>query len=251
MRTAILVTALCALAPAQASADRCAECHATLPAKGFVAAHLKEWADSPHAQAKVGCAACHGGDAAAADKEAAHQGVFNSGNPRSRVHFQQMPNTCGSCHARVLDRFEESKHFRALVEEGKGPTCATCHTAMGSAVLSADEVGRKCAACHKPGGLAPDDDNARLAARLMVELDATERLLETVETLAAYAASRGAALPEDRKISEARARFTGVTEQWHRFNPEGVRRDVQTAVRLIGDVQRAAAAAARKKGGKR
>lgn len=47
------------------------------------------------------CVACHGGDAAAEDKEVSHRGMFGKKNPG---HPQVWDKTCGRCHAYQLSR---------------------------------------------------------------------------------------------------------------------------------------------------
>jgi cytochrome c553 len=99
------------------------------------------------------CISCHG----------AH-GVRPTSDPRSPVHPQRQPETCGRCHADqalmaryelpadTLELFRGSVHGRALLERGSlaSPACADCHGAHGATPPRVDEVGRVCGSCHRP-----------------------------------------------------------------------------------------------------
>ncbi|MHC4413750.1 MAG: hypothetical protein ACYS0G_00545 [Planctomycetota bacterium] len=74
-------------------------------------------------------------------------------DPRSTIHKDNVPHTCGQCHIGVEEIYSKSIHGQ-LLEAGdeRGPVCATCHTAheivqpggVAFKLLSDD----RCGACH-------------------------------------------------------------------------------------------------------
>ena len=87
---------------------------------------LDTYLESVHAKAilKAGlidapsCSDCHG----------AHE-ILPIDDAGSRLSHASVPETCGSCHAIILDRWETgSAHGTAwLAEDDDGPVCTTCH----------------------------------------------------------------------------------------------------------------------------
>lgn len=107
------------------------------------------------------CVSCHG-----------VHGIRGPKSPRSSVNAQNVPYTCGHCHADPkymkgyvgrdgeplptdqLEKFETSVHGHALLEKGDlgAPACNDCHgnhAAMPPAVSSVAQV---CRACHIGNG---------------------------------------------------------------------------------------------------
>jgi len=76
----------------------------------------------------------------------------------SPIHFFEVANTCGRCHADVLDHYEIGIHGRLNARgETDAPTCTTCHGeheivptgAPGSPVSPTHVAGQTCAPCHE------------------------------------------------------------------------------------------------------
>lgn len=115
--------------------NSCAACHANLG--GASAAAVQDWNNSIHAQRNVTCADCHGGDPAAADKQAAHSATANFvGKPKT----VDIPALCAGCHARVdlmrqfdlptdqWAKYQQSVHGKELAKgDTNVATCFTCH----------------------------------------------------------------------------------------------------------------------------
>jgi cytochrome c553 len=100
---------------------------------------------SVHARNAVTCDACHGGDAKARDKAAAHAVNF-IGKP-SAVEQLTM---CGACHRQPPAEFRTSLHFPKNFEAPR-VTCSDCHGAhtVGSAARSRDfSFATFCTNCH-------------------------------------------------------------------------------------------------------
>jgi cytochrome c553 len=104
--------------PSQANTNTCVACHQQ---KGDEAVAL--FAPSTHAKAGFKCNRCHGGDAKAADKAAAH-GLNFVGKPTA----SQSLAMCGTCHTSQLAAFKTSMHVGKQVN-AISMTCSDCHGA--------------------------------------------------------------------------------------------------------------------------
>ena len=127
--------------PGRLGAVKCASCHDDEAAK---------YRDSIHARAKEkagligapGCADCHGKHDVKPHTDAA-----------SRVYRPRIPETCGSCHAGIKEKFDVGVHA-AMLKRGdpKAPSCVDCHTAH--TIQRADtnawrlSVTGECGTCH-------------------------------------------------------------------------------------------------------
>lgn len=123
----------------------CAQCHASA---------IKGYRDSVHGRALFdaglvsapACVDCHGS-----------HGILPKADPTSQVSHAKTPDTCGKCHAFILDDWRQSSHGKVWSQPGKagekGPTCVTCHGSHGilhpqtqAARLQLPET---CSQCHK------------------------------------------------------------------------------------------------------
>lgn len=78
-------------------------------------------------------------------------------NPKSKIYWQNVPNTCGKCHENVLQTYLRSSHGKAAME-GKieVPVCTDCHgehtikshTDSRASVFTASVSTKVCAHCH-------------------------------------------------------------------------------------------------------
>ncbi|MCG3128123.1 MAG: Cytochrome b6-f complex iron-sulfur subunit [Phycisphaerae bacterium] len=98
------------------------------------------------------CIDCHG----------SHD-VLRHDNPKSRTYFQNVPTTCGHCHADrelmraynrsadIVEQYKQSIHGRNLLErsDSGSPNCATCHGSHAAAPPGVAEVGHVCGKCHQ------------------------------------------------------------------------------------------------------
>jgi multi-heme cytochrome with CxxCH motif len=125
-----LILALMAGGVAAANADDCLECH-----RAKTPAAVRQWQESAHGRAKVGCAACHGTDHALIEKGEA------------RVSMK----VCGGCHPKALAGHTASRHGMGL-HSGWGCTrnlpgrsvaeCRFCHDENSAAPLSTVQCAR-------------------------------------------------------------------------------------------------------------
>jgi hypothetical protein len=140
-----------AAAPLESSCEGCHRDPDFLVTNNQLYNYYQEWSGSVHQQEEVTCDDCHGGDARAEGKEAAHADGVRASDPASGIYFKNVPETCGTCHDEVLEGFSKSSHFEHVEKkqgDEQGPTCVTCHGSIDSAVLDVNTVAEACARCH-------------------------------------------------------------------------------------------------------
>ena len=132
----------------------CAKCHSNPRLMDETRVHepqaAQQYIDSMHGRGLIvdglivapSCNDCHG----------VHN-IWPSTDPRSTIHKDNVPDTCGSCHLGVERIYLNSIHGQLLLAgDERGPVCATCHTAhqiikpgVGPFKLQSDQ---KCGQCH-------------------------------------------------------------------------------------------------------
>lgn len=133
----------------------CAKCHAdpalVKQAKIRTADVYKLYLDSIHGRAlsrsgllvAANCSDCHG----------SHD-VRRHTDPAARVYRENIPETCGQCHAGVLTTYWESAHGQAVrAGNVKAPVCSDCHTAHQIRRVEMDpwklQIVQECGTCHE------------------------------------------------------------------------------------------------------
>lgn len=192
-----------------AEANSCIDCHKTLADPSHVKHSFLEWEQSVHAKKQVTCNSCHGGDPAKAEKKEAHAGVLNSNNPKSRVFYQTIPKTCGTCHEQY-QAFQKSRHYMMLQKTGKGPNCATCHGAMATKVLSLKEMQETCNLCH------PKPYQAYEVIAIIRKTALSLSLLKDALGAAKQAGSPVAVA--EAELGRAQADLSLAKQAWHTFH---------------------------------
>ena len=152
--------------PAPGGPDECLRCHSTL-AEPRYATPAASFAEDVHRQRGFTCVSCHGGNASAADQDAAKApGTGFRGAPRGAAQIA----ACASCHsdAELMRRFvprqrvDQAAEYAVSVHgqrlaagDTKVATCASCHGAHGIRVASdarspvfPTNVAATCASCH-------------------------------------------------------------------------------------------------------
>lgn len=210
--TALMILAHLGAFPRPSSAaDGCAACHARAPETRTTAHTYADWKTSVHGNAGIGCQACHGGDAAASGKAAAHKDMRPSGDPGSVVYFTRIPETCGACHEAEYSAFKKSRHASELARSGKGPNCVTCHGSMASRIIDARDMEMTCTLCHRKPTKAH-------AARVAVD-EARDVLHRFDERLKKARAGGTLDLKKyDGAYKELLARYQALQVDWHSFD---------------------------------
>jgi hypothetical protein len=216
----------------EAVQDSCVGCHANadfLVRNKKLYDYYQDWELSVHRDAGVTCSDCHGGDPAAPDKEAAHQGRISESEHTSTVSFQNIPETCGHCHEDILAAYRSSLHSDHLVTHGQerqGPNCVTCHGSMAVSILDETNVEAACARCH----------NRKTQNHPEVPGDAREILdrFLSINRLHRYISVR---LEPDEAgfLEKVDARMDQLAIQWHTFDLCSIDRGTRNLVELLRD----------------
>lgn len=212
--------------------NNCVSCHATLSEPLHISSRFYEWQDSRHQARNVGCEKCHGGDPAVTDVKQAHAGVFNVDDPRSRMHYRNQPETCGSCHQTVVRAFVQSEHYQKLKGIGLGASCNTCHAHMATQVVySPKETADMCARCHDSVNyLMPRPEIPRRANDTMLAFQRANSMLNWAYLLLAEAQKRGLDLKaEQADLQTAKTALQEAQINWHAFKLDVVRKQADEA----------------------
>ncbi|MBI5389733.1 hypothetical protein HZB01_05140 [Candidatus Woesearchaeota archaeon] len=132
--------------------NSCVDCHkkpeiiSSLPA--LEQNIFEDWRISVHGSKGITCEKCMGGNPTKFAKEAAHEGIKNSSNPKSPVYYKNLPETCGECHSGVYKKFTQSRHYQRLKANELAPECSTCHGSHNVALVEPLEISKKCSLCH-------------------------------------------------------------------------------------------------------
>ena len=162
----ILVAGRDASAQTPAPANGCVSCHGSLP-DARLSAPVKAFQGDVHQSRGFACTDCHGGNAASADKAAAHDAGHGY---RGKPAGAQITATCARCHSDAAfmrnfaprQRVDQATEYATSVHgirlasgDQKVATCISCHHAHGIRAVSdalspvfPTNVAATCSACH-------------------------------------------------------------------------------------------------------
>ncbi|NOY54147.1 MAG: hypothetical protein GXP58_11120 [Deltaproteobacteria bacterium] len=176
-----------------------------------------EWRDSVHSRMGVTCNNCHGGNPGKESKKAAHEGVYDSMNPKSSVYYTNIPRLCGRCHKHEFLEFKMSVHYRMLMTKGVGPNCVTCHDAMSTKVLRPTQLELFCGICHntkmssRPGIL-------NQAKEVLLKMNRISRKVDRTETKLHATRARGCKISKaEGFLHLAQHELIACRQDWHTF----------------------------------
>lgn len=226
-----------AIAPQDAQADfkdnNCVSCHARLSSPYKLTSKYSEWHLSSHKEKAIGCEKCHGGDPTIKDEKRAHLGVVSPQNVQSKLHQQNLPETCSACHQGVVSSFTESTHYQKLKGVGIGPSCSTCHAHMGSQVLyTPEETAAMCSTCHNSPNklMTPRPEIPEKASEVMQAIRRANTMVLWSDRLIEQAEAKKLDIGDEKKEQKiARAVLAEAKISWHAFNLDSVRRKADDA----------------------
>jgi nitrate/TMAO reductase-like tetraheme cytochrome c subunit len=128
----------------QPEVNFCIECHSSDKMKPAFLAIAEQWKASWHAQNRIACHDCHGGDPKDASLAMSpHRGF--TGAPK----YDEVPEFCGKCHIGILKHYLESDHGKALKATRRGPNCVTCHGSHNIQKANIEIINeQRCSKCH-------------------------------------------------------------------------------------------------------
>jgi hypothetical protein len=236
------LAALAANVRGEAPGGACVNCHKGWP-------ELKEWEESSHAAAGVGCSDCHGGDVNAASMEAVRRAAGYVGEFRRDA----IPGMCARCHSDSgamkqydlpFNQYEEyttSVHGRRLAAgDSKVAVCTDCHGAH--LVLPASDnrssvnkmrVPATCRKCHGDEALMAQyglpADTYELYARSVHGRMLLEQQLTGVPSCADCHGNHGAAPPGVDEVVNVCGHCHVNQRQYYRQSPHAATAQVREA----------------------
>ncbi|MEE8396976.1 MAG: cytochrome c3 family protein [bacterium] len=214
-----------------AEGDSCVWCHQRpelkVTNKKLYDYYLR-WSLSVHAQERITCSECHGGNPATRDKEAAHGAKpIGASEQASPVHYRNIPKTCAQCHEEFFDQYRLSNHFRHLTgkDQEQGPNCVTCHASVSTTVLNVNTVRATCELCHnEKTGNHPDIP------------DKAERLLAdflSIQRFSRFLALKGGLLPDRAAVQSIEEQTDHLFVEWHTFDLAAIERRTAELLTLL------------------
>ena len=194
------------------------ECHEDR-VRQLATANYQQWSESVHALKDVTCEACHGGDPKQATKEKAHINFKNNTDPQSPVYYTNVPNTCGKCHPKELDNFENSTHFQKLESLKLAPTCTTCHHPHTFTTPNPEEFRNSCGNCHSVYKKVAPYDIPLKAEDLLRKVNKLKFNIEMARQDIFWAEKNGTDVVQAKKYTDNALNTLGnLAPMWHEFN---------------------------------
>jgi len=223
------VAAVVWMAPhAAVAADGCVSCHSD-PAWAVknkkLFDYFQEWKGSVHGLNGVTCVDCHGGNAKARTKKAAHGGILGESNPKSAIYFGNIPKLCGGCHHDVYRAFSHSRHAARVRAEDGGPTCVTCHGSLNTEILSPLKIAAVCEQCH--------NDTTGNHASIPARAQQVRRDDMMSAAFLRWAEAYYAALGQKQEMAPLEQRLAALRVGWHTFNLDQVQESYQAIVKEL------------------
>jgi len=225
---------ICAIAALPAAANTCETCHSQHKFFGQnkrLYDYYQDWLTSPHRDAGITCEQCHGGNAAASDKQKAHVGVLGVSDPNSRVFYQNQPETCGKCHGRVVEQFTHSAHYKALMDKAAAPNCSTCHRAMNRKPYFHDIVENACRTCHTRISPAEERPVVLLAHEILHRLNIAKGYLGWTTV---YYESKGWPGESRQELTALREKYHDILATGHSFD---LQRSDRASIELLAELK--------------
>ncbi|HBB41285.1 MAG: hypothetical protein COW73_02325 [Nitrospirae bacterium CG18_big_fil_WC_8_21_14_2_50_70_55] len=222
-----------ALASPVVAADSCVTCHgdaswAVKNKKLFD--YYQQWQGSVHGLNGVTCVACHGGNAAATEKSAAHGGDLAESNPQSAIYYGNIPELCGSCHQGVASAFAQSKHAARVKVLDGGPTCVTCHGSLNTEILSPLKIAAVCERCH--------NDATGNHPAIPGRASEVRRDDMMSEAFLHWAVAYYEAIGQPQALAAEQGQLAALRVAWHTFDLDQVQGGYEVIVKGLRDRQK-------------
>ena len=194
------------------------ECHEER-VRQLATANYQQWSESVHALKGITCEACHGGEPGQAAKEKAHINLKNATDPESPVYYTNVPKTCGKCHSRELNNFENSKHFQKLEALKLAPTCTTCHAPHTFTVMNPEEFRQSCGNCHSVYKKVAPYDIPLKAEDMLRKVNKLKFNIEIARQDIFWAKKNGTDVSQAEAYTDNALKTLGnLAPMWHEFN---------------------------------
>lgn len=181
--------------------------------------NYQQWSESGHALKGISCEACHGGDPKQSTKEKAHAGITNNTDPQSPVYYTNVPNTCGKCHPKELNNFENSTHYKKLEALQLAPSCTTCHHPHTFTILSTEDFRNSCGTCHSIYKKVAPYDIPLKAEDLLRKVNKLKFNIDNTRQDIFWAKKNGTDVGKAEMSTDNALKTLGnLAPMWHEFN---------------------------------
>src|SRR5205085_12268217 len=200
--------------------NTCVACHSSLSEPLALSARYYDWELSRHQTKGVTCDKCHGGDPTTSDRIKTHFGMRPAQDKQSRLHYKNLPETCGTCHQNIVSTFVQSKHYQGIKGLGLGASCNTCHAHMATQVIySPSETANLCARCHDTlNFLEPRPEIPVKAGETMTALQRANAVVLWANLLLAQGQQRGLTFDAERgELKAVQEKLNAAKVNWHTF----------------------------------
>lgn len=193
------------------------ECHEE-KVRQLATANYQQWSESVHAL-KATCDDCHGGDPKQATKEKAHIDFKNNTDPQSPVYYTNVPKTCGKCHPKELDNFENSRHFQKLESLKLAPTCTTCHHPHAFTTPNPEDFRNSCGNCHSVSKKVAPFDVPLKAEDMLRKVNKLQFNIEMAQQDIFWAERNGTDVAQAKIYTDNALKiYRNLAPMWHEFN---------------------------------
>lgn len=193
------------------------ECHED-KVRQLATANYQQWSESVHAL-KATCDDCHGGDPKQATKEKAHINIKTITDLQSPVYYTNVPKTCGKCHPKELDNFENSAHFQKLESLKLAPTCTTCHHPHEFTTPNPEDFRNSCGNCHSVSKKVAPFDVPLKAEDMLRKVNKLQFNIEMAQQDIFWAERNGTDVSQAKIYTgNALKIYKNLAPMWHEFN---------------------------------
>jgi len=215
------------------SPQLCASCHsdkALMAPYGIATDQFDLYRKSVHGRALLdnqdfrapNCATCHGTHGAAPPG------------------FQEVANVCGSCHTATQDYYLKGPHASAGLA---GPKCITCHgrydVSEPDESLYLETEARHCGSCH-----TPDSQPGQVAQALYDDITSAAAAYDKAEAAVQRAKGLGMLVSsQESRLREANTEIITARAAQHTLDTAIVRKKIDDATAIAGEVETSADAA--------
>ena len=214
------------------------ECHEDR-VQQLATANYLQWSESTHALNDVTCEICHGGNPAQPTKDQAHASIKKSTDTESPVYYTNVPETCGKCHSKELNNFQNSKHYKKLEDLKLAPTCTTCHAPHTFEVLNPIEFRNFCGNCHSVYKKVAPYDIPLNAEYLLEKVNKLKFNIDTANQDIFWAEKEGVDVTQANKhVNDALEQMNALAPMWHEFNLTHFETEVDSANSLALKAQK-------------
>ena len=192
--------------------NSCIQCHSKPSFRGTdkkLYKYFRDWELSIHAQERVTCVDCHGGNPNITDKKKAHG--KNLQHLLTPVKYERISVTCGKCHEENAENYKKSKHYMILTEKSGSsrltPTCVTCHSSINTSIPKPDDIADICTSCHNQ--VTENHPEVPEFAGYLIER------LSFINYYIRYLVSKGVMENDPQFSKTIRQEFSGLSRTWH------------------------------------